>query len=152
MAFDVKKIKKTKFSSRESDVSVPELTEFFDADEPAVWKVRNLSGMEVGQVNETAKKYQQIEVAQKALVGTHEEKIKAFKSIFGVVDGLSEEMARRTEVLILGSVSPECDKDLAGIIREKYPLAFVKITDKIYEMTGLGAVPGKPKPSTKGEK
>lgn len=147
MGFDTKKIKNTNFSMRTADVPVPELKAFFDEGDEAVWEVRNLTGIEVGRVNETGEKYKRLDAAAKALDGTQKEKIEAFKTLFGISQEMSQETAKQTEVLIIGSVDPVCDIELACLIRDRFPVAFSIITRKIYELTGQGAVPGKPQSS-----
>lgn len=143
MGFDAKKFKNTDFSTREEDVPVPELEEFFGPDEEKVWRVRNLTGIEVGRVNETGEKYKRLDAAAKAIDGTQKEKVEAFKALFGVSQGMSQETAKQTEVMVLGSVDPVCDVELAGLIRDRFPVTFANITRKIYQLTGQGAEPGK---------
>lgn len=147
MGFDTKKIKNTDFSSRTAEVPVPELKAFFGQGDESVWKVRNLTGIEVGRVNETGEKYKRLDAAAKALDGTQKEKIEAFKTLFGISQEMSQETAKQTEILIIGSVDPVCDIEVACLIRDRFPVAFSTITRKIYELTGQGAVPGKPKGS-----
>lgn len=145
MGFDVKKIKNTDFSARTAGVPVPELKDFFDDGEKPVWTVRNLTGVEVGMVNEVGEKYKRLDAAAKAFNGTHKEKIEAFKALFGVSQEMPQETAKQTEILTIASVEPVCDIELACLIRDKFPVVFATITRKVYELTGLGAVPGKPK-------
>jgi len=147
MGFDTKKFKNADFNDRVESVPVPELKEFFDEDEDQVWKVRNLTGIEVGRINETGEKYKRLDAAAKAMDGNSKEKVEAFKTLFGVSGAMSSETAKQTEVLISGSVEPVCDVELASIVRDRFPVAFAKITRKIYQLTGQGAELGKPKGS-----
>jgi len=151
MSFDTKKFKTAKFSPRTEEVEVPELKEFFKEGK-AVFVVRNLTGAEVGKVNETGEKYKQFDAASKALAGDQKEKITAFKVLFGISEGLTEDTAKKTEAMMTGTVSPECDPELAGLIRDRFPVVFTKITNKIYQLTGQGAMPGKPVGSGKKKK
>ena len=54
--FDSKKFLKTKFTPRTADVPVPDLREFFSDGTPAVWKVRGLTGHELGRAAEAAER------------------------------------------------------------------------------------------------
>ena len=87
--------------------------------------------------------------AVEAISGSKKDKITAIKKIIGTSDGLTEDTARRTEALSIGSVEPECDLDLASLIRDRFPITFRKITDTIFLLTGQGAEPGKLKGSGK---
>lgn len=147
--FDAKKFKNTKYTPRTDIVSVPSLADFFDKDEKPEWKVRNLTGAELGLLDAVSEKYKQFNAASKALSGTDKEKVKAFKTLFGINEGLTPETARRTEAVIIGSVEPKCDAELASLIRDRTAGDFKQIADKIYILTGLGAEPGKQKGSGK---
>jgi len=143
MGFDTKKFKNADFSNRVEHVKVPELKDFFNDDSECVWQVRNLTGIEVGRVNETGEKYRRLDAAAKAMDGDQKEKVEAFKVLFGVANGMCTETAKQTEVLIVGSVEPVCDPELASIIRDRFPGTFAKLVRKIYQLTGLGADLGK---------
>lgn len=147
MGFDTKKFKNADFKDRVETVPVPELKEFFEKDEKPVWKVRNLTGIEVGRINETGDKYKRLGAASKAMDGNDKEKVEAFKTLFGISETMSSKTAMHTEVLIAGSVEPLCDVGLASMIRDRFPVAFANITGRIYKLTGMGAEPGKPKSS-----
>ena len=79
--------------------------------------------------------------------GNSKEKVEAFKTLFGISGAMSAETAKQTEVLIAGSVEPACDVELASLIRDRFPVIFATLTRKIYQLTGLGAEPGKQKGS-----
>jgi len=149
MSFDIKKFKSSDFSAREESVPVKELREFFEDGEDPVWIVRNLTGIEVGRINETGEKYKRLDAASKAMDGNAKEKIEAFKTLFGVSGAMSSETAKQTEVLIAGSVDPVCDVELASMVRDRFPVVFATLTRKIYQLTGQGAEPGKHKGSGK---
>jgi len=149
MSFDTKRFKSADFSAREESVPVKELREFFEDGEDPVWIVRNLTGIEVGRINETGEKYKRLDAASKAMDGNAKEKIEAFKTLFGVSGAMSSETAKQTEVLIAGSVDPVCDVELASMIRDRFPVVFATLTRKIYQLTGQGAEPGKHKGSGK---
>lgn len=146
--FDVKSFKNSDFTARVEDVPVPGLAQFFAKGTDPVFKVRNLTGVEIGQIDSTGSKYRQVDVAAKALHGTEKEKIEAFKKLFGMSDKMTEQTARDTAALARGSVAPKCDLELAAFVRDRYPAVFSRLVRKIYELSELGACPGEPKGST----
>jgi hypothetical protein len=60
-----------------------------------------------------------------------------------------DDVAKRIEHLVLGSVDPVCTPDLAVRLCETYPVEFYQLTTKILELTGKGQEPGKSKRSGK---
>ena len=150
MSFDANLFLKATINHRESDVKVPALQDFFGKDEP-IFKVKALSGEQIAIVNEAAERNKNLNALMSALVGgSSEQKSAAVKSLMGVgSDEVPEDTAKRIEVLIMGSVDPVCDRDMAIKINEYFPLDFTKITNEIYRLTGEGGdIVGKPKPST----
>lgn len=178
MGFDKKKFIKAKFTAREDSVPVPDMKEFFDDDpdypefiddpkfvnvnkpqiknpdwKPPVWKVRGLEGVEVARSNEAMEKNKNIATILEALVTTNkQEKIQAVKQLIGIDEKVPNEIAKRIELLILGSIDPVCDTELAVKICRVYPIEFYQITNKITELTGRGHVPGKQKASGETQK
>lgn len=146
MGFDDKAFKQANFKARTDDIRVPELADFFGDDDP-VWTVRGITGLEVGKANQVEEKYKQVDAAGKAMAGDQKEKIEAFKTLFGITEGLSPDFAKRTEILVMASVNPVCDIDMACRVRDHFPGVFVRLTQRIYELTGLGSEPGKLKGS-----
>ncbi len=156
MGFDAKKYKNEDFSPRTEAVPVPELAGYFEEGEEKAWTVRSLKGSEIGRVNETGDKYKRLDAMIKAVVdaagGASKDLIKSFKEQIGMSDGLTEDLARRTELLTIGSVDPTCDTELAGKLREESYPVFRRLTDKIYLLSGQGSQPGKPQGSGETQK
>jgi hypothetical protein len=82
-----------------------------------------------------------------SLAGSTSDKIDAVKELFGVGDGVTEEYAKRIEILLVGSVRPKIDRQEAVRLLRDFPTVAGKLTDTILELTGLGSVPGKLKGS-----
>lgn len=153
MAFDTKRFIKTKFIHRTEDVPVPDLRDFFPDNEPAVWKVRGLTGQELGRAAEAAERNKNMSAILEGLTAeASKEKSDAVKELLGIGGGTPQDIAKRLEHLTLGSVAPACTLDLAVKMCETFPVEFYMLTNKILMLTGQGQVPGKPLPSGEMEK
>ncbi|MCP5006927.1 MAG: hypothetical protein GY941_23715 [Planctomycetes bacterium] len=151
MTFNVKAFKQEKFKVRTEDVPVPDLKQWFKKGTKAVWKVRGLKGKEVGVAKVAAAKNKSlagiITMLQSAKVA---EKTEAMEAVMDMAkDQVPENIAERLEHMILGSVKPKCDINLALKVCERYPVDFYNITTRILKLTGLGMMPGKHKRSGK---
>jgi len=148
MAFDVKKFTKTKWTPRTEDVPVPDMQAFFQEGEPAVWRVRGLTGQELGQSNEAAEKQRNIAAAVSGIAsGVEKEIAESIKELLGVSKNIPADIAKRIEILCMGSVSPACTVDLAVKVCEVFPIEFFQLTNSILKLTGQGQMPGKSLPS-----
>lgn len=137
MAFKKKEFEKAKMEYRIMDVPVLSMAEWFDG--AAMWKVRGLSGNELGRCNEMAGSRKGLtEILQDLLVKKSEET---------TADYVPQEVAKRIEYLMAGSVDPVCDLELATKVNETFPIEFRILTQKIIELTGQGQVVGKQTPS-----
>lgn len=137
MAFKAKEFDKAKFEPRTADVSVPGLQEWFDGD--PVWKVRSLSGNEIGRCKEMSETRRTLtEIIQDVLAKKNDE---------SPSDYIPKENALWMEYLIAGSVEPACNQDMAIKINEAFPIEFILLTRKILELTGQGFSAGKQTPS-----
>ncbi|GAF96882.1 unnamed protein product [marine sediment metagenome] len=153
MGFDSKGFMNTKFQPREASVPVPDLKEFFEEGDKPEWKVRGLTGQELGRTNEAAERNRNIAAILEGLVapGSHE-KIESVRQLLGVGNETPQDIARRLEMLTVGSVEPPCDIELALKLCTVFPIEFYQITTKIVGLTGKGHMPGKAQPSGKTTK
>lgn len=148
MSFDTKKFKTAKFEIREGLVKVPDLQPFFPEGEDPVWKVRGLTGHELGKVNESAERHKNIMSILEGLISSgNAEKVESVKKLVGLGDDTPVDIVKRIEMLVVASISPECDEELAVRLCEKFPVEFFNITNEITKLTGQGHVLGKLKPS-----
>ncbi len=142
MAFDTNKFQCTKFSERTEDVPVPDLQQFFKGD--AVWKVRGLSGEEMAIVDESEARAKNMLATTAALVGAEQkEKISAMRELLGVSEKTPLTLLRRIDTLLLGSVEPKIDRQLAVKLADCYPMEFKLLVLTILTLAGKGKVPGK---------
>jgi hypothetical protein len=150
MGFNVNKFQNTKYIPRIEAVKVESLKEFFGPKEKPVFKVRNLTGEELGKVNQAVQKNKNIAAVLDGLLSNvNKEKIEAIKSSIGADDRVPDDIARRLEMLQLGCVEPRVDLSLAKKLCTNYPIEFYDITNTITRLTGLGSELGKAKPSGK---
>lgn len=149
MSFDAKRFMKTKWEPRTEEVPVPALADFFSAGAKAVWKVRGLTGQEIGQANEAPDNFKTMAAAVEALAGAQamKEKVTAIRDLLGLGGKTPADIAKRLEHLTLGSVDPPCTLDLAVRLCEAFPIEFFELTNRILKLSGLGKVPGKQPPS-----
>jgi len=148
MSFDSKKFLKTKFVPRTEDMPVPDLQAFFPEGAKAVWKVRGLTGQELGRAADAADRNKNIIAILEGLTSeAAKDKAEAVKELLGIGGSTPADIAKRLEHLTLGSVDPACTLDLAVRLCEVFPVEFYQLTNKIVELTGRGQMPGKQPPS-----
>ncbi len=148
MPFDTKKFLKTKFQHRIEEVPVPDLKDYFQDGATPVWRVRGLTGQEMGRVNEAADRQKKVlAVVEGLMSSSRSESVEAVKGMLGLGSDTPDDIVKRIEQLIIGSVDPECNTDLAVRLCEAYPIEFYQLTNKILQLTGQGQLPGKQKSS-----
>lgn len=150
--FNSKLFLKTKFTPREADVPVPEMRDFFPEGAAAVWRVRGLTGQELGMAAEAGDRNKSIAAILEGLTASSgKDKAEAVKELLGIGGTTPADVSKRFEHMILGSVDPKVTLDIVVRICEVFPIEFFQITNKIIELTGRGQEPGKPKPSGRTE-
>lgn len=148
MSFDSKKFLKTKFVPRIEDHPVPDLRDFFPEGAESVWRVRGLTGQELGRAEEAAARNKDIAAILAGLTGVEDkEKTDAMKDLLGIGGNTPQDVAKRLELLAIGSVDPVCTLDLAVRVCEVFPIEFYQLTNKISLLTGKGQMPVKQPPS-----
>jgi len=158
MEFNLDKFGSTNFNAREEDVPVPDLAPFFEGkaekDEhgkpkPPTWRVRGLTGPELGRVNEAqARNRDRRAIAEGLLSGKDDKVTEAVRALVGDGEQVPDDIAKRIEMLVIGSVKPEVSHTTAVQLANAFPVEFYQLTTKITQLTGQGAEPGKPKRSS----
>jgi hypothetical protein len=147
MAFDIEAVKAEVFEDRIIEVRVPDLQPWFGDSEP-VWKVRGLTGDELGRVNEAVERHRAMGAIADGLVSPNErERAGAIRQLLGISDKTPAGVVRSLEVLVAGSVDPPCDMELAIKLKDNFPIEFQQIVNAILSATGKGRLPGKSKSS-----
>lgn len=155
MQFDADKFASAAFKRREEDVPVKDLAAWFKGTkegEIPVWRVRGLTGEELARVNEAQARNRNKSAIIEALSSDKQEKMTdAIKELIGTGNSVPDDLARRIEMLTIGSVAPECSHQVAVKLAEAFPVEFYELTTKITQLTGLGSEPGKPKRSSNAQ-
>ena len=119
---------------------MPDLKDYFGEGAAAVWTVRGLSGHELGKVNEAEERNRNMAAIIEALVSVNAvEKADGVKKLVGLDDSTPSDIARRIEMLVIGSVDPVCDQELSVRICTYFPVEFMQMTNTITKLTGMGA-------------
>lgn len=153
MGFNTKQFMSQKFEPRTQVVPVPGLAPFFSENEKPEFTVRNIEGPELAEVHNAVSINKGIDqILEKIVSEKLSDKINAIRESIGMGDKVPGEIVRRLEMLVRGSVKPVITLDIAVKICKTYPIEFYELTNKITQLTGLGKVLGKPKPSGKRRK
>jgi len=146
--FDSNGFARAGFEPRTEKIEIKEFSSFFPEDEKPIFKVRGLTADEVARTNDAAKTNKIAESLLTALTTMNEQDIvSALKEQLGYGEEVNSDIQRRIELIIYGSVEPKLPRELIVKMGEVYPTAFYSLSNKITELTGLGQVMGKQKPS-----
>jgi hypothetical protein len=141
---DINRFMNSRFEDRTEDVDVPELKEFFDEDKKPVWKIRALSGVEYGKIQELLEADEAIvEMLRKITSKDSESVADGILNYLGRNEEVSKDTKRRYHILIKGSVDPEIDITFAVRLAENYCMTFYNLTNRIVNLTGKGKKLGK---------
>lgn len=143
MTFSVDKFERAQFAPRTQEVDVKDLAAFFDDGEKPIWIVRGLSSSELHRAMEAGKRQQSIEAIVKAIAQGADQAESVRKAI-GLTTGVPGEIAERMEMLVMGSIAPKIELQLAVKLADSFPLEFLLLTNVIKELTGKGADMVKP--------
>lgn len=141
--FDAQRFVANPCAARTVDLAVPDLKPWFDADEDPVWVVRGLTGEEWARANEATDRTARLRAALDSLIGAGVARREAMATVLGTSDDLPDDLVKRYELMIFGSVAPTADRELAIKLFREFPVVGYQITTKILELTGMGADPGK---------
>lgn len=143
MAFDNSAFMNAKFRPRSDDIKLEALQIFFGDDEP-IWTVRGQTASELARAIESSSKQKNLDSIIKA-IGSNKSQIDDLKAAIGLGDDTPADVIKRLEMLSVCSVSPVIDLPVAIKLAENFPIEFYILTNKITELTGLGADVKKPK-------
>lgn len=154
MPFDEKRFLSGQWEYPTEDVPVPELSDWFDENEPAIWTVRGLDGVELARAAEIASRRNLSLAILEGLMSMKGEDVKlAIQRYIGQSNDIPEETAKRIQYLQMGSVKPLCNEELAVEINKRKGVTFLNLTNRIITLSGQGMIPpGKSKPFGKTSK
>ena len=142
MSFDSERFVSAQFTARTKAVSVPALEEFFD-EEPHEWIVRGISSNELHRAHIAESTQKDVSKIIQAITSTGDQ-AKEIRKAIGMGDGTPGEIAKRLQMLVAGSVSPEITMPVAAKLAENFPIEFLQLTNEITLLTGQGAEMVKP--------
>ncbi len=143
MPFDLDKLERAKLEPRRARVTVQALAPFFTGGDDPAFEVRGLTATELHRAIEAGKRQSSIESIVKAIAATGDQAA-AVRRALGLSTDTPGEIAKRLEMLVLGTVAPKIDLPHAVKIAEGWPIEFLTITNEIADLTGKGADVGKP--------
>ena len=138
MAFNAEKFERSKFEARRAKVPVPALSDFFDEGETPEWEVRGLSAVELHKAMEAGKRQGSIEAIVKA-IAANQDQAGAVRKALGLTKDTPGEIAKRLDMLVMGSVAPAVSLPVAVKLAEAFPIEFLQLTNEISDLTGRGA-------------
>jgi hypothetical protein len=139
MAFNRDRFRSTEFKPRQKSIPVPQLREFFGNKAKPRWIIRSMTGEEFYGVKVAAKKSRDIKTVIESLFSSNPKvKIDAALEAIGITDELPEDYIQRLEMLVIGTVDPEIEKEDAVRLAKRFPILFDQITGEIMMLTGAG--------------
>lgn len=143
MPFDAARFSRASFIPRSARLKLPSLADFFDAGEEPEFEVRGLDGSELAQTHDAVRRNKDLtELVTGLLSSDSAEKVVAIREAMGIGDKVPDEIAKRLEILTLGSVEPKFDREAALKLCRAFPIEFYLLTNKVTELTGEGATLG----------
>jgi hypothetical protein len=150
MSEALQKFLQANMQAREAEVKVspPEAVQWFGK----AWTVRGLTAAELARAREAGERHESVKALISAMAGDGSDKAKALRDAMGLSEEqVPADISRRIEMLTYGSVEPRLGADLREVsvkVAESFPTLFYELTNRILELTGSGAEPGKRKRST----
>ena len=143
MPFDLERFERAKFEPRRKTVSVESLADFFPEGEAPEWQVRGLTANELHRAMEASRRQGSMEAIVKAMA-SNAEQVATMRKALGLSSDTPGEIAKRLEMLVMGSVAPTIELPAAVKLAEAFPVEFLSLSNEITELTGKGAEMGKP--------
>ena len=138
MPFDLDRFERAKFAPRQQNVPVEALADFFAEGEAPVWVVRGLSANELHRAMEAATRQKSVEAVVRAIAAGGDQ-VQAVRQALGLTADTPGEIAKRLEMLVMGSVAPKIELPAAVKLAEAFPVEFLSLTNTITELTGKGS-------------
>jgi hypothetical protein len=138
MGFNLDKFSASSFEPKKGKVSVPALADFFGESEEAIWEVRGLNASELYKAMDAGNKQASLEAVVNA-IADKKEQAAVIRSALGLSNDTPGEIAKRMEMLVMGSVSPQITLPVAVKLAETFPIEFMVITNEITDLTGKGS-------------
>jgi hypothetical protein len=128
---------------RRRTVDVPGLAPWFDEGEAPRWEVRGLTAAELQRAFDAGRRQADLDNVVKALAEGGD-RVELLRKALGLSKDVPGEIAKRMEMLAIGSVCPAIQLPTAVKLAEAFPVEFLELTNVITELTGQGFDLGKP--------
>lgn len=138
MPFNADKFQRAAFEPRTEVVPFPALAEFFGPDEAAEFTVRGLTANELHKAMEAGARNKSVDAVVKAIASSKDQ-IDSIRKALGMTSDTPGEIAKRLEMLVMGSVAPAVSLPVAVKLAEAFPIEFLQLTNEISDLTGRGA-------------
>lgn len=146
MGFDLRKFENSQFTHKTRDVPVPALAHFFEEGEDAIWIVRGMSHAELSKMRDVPQNEKVVSAAISAIAGDDKSKVDIIKELIGDTDSIPERTRSRIELIVMCSVTPKINKQVAVKLAEFFPAEFEGLTNIIFELSDEGPLIAKKKP------
>ena len=144
MVFDIEKFRNVKTKPRIKEIEIESLKFFFKENEKPIFKVRNLTGHEVADCNESVQKNKAITKLIEGLMSENaSKKAQAVCDSMGLNEKTPDDLVRRISMLKFGTVDPEFNNEDSVRLAAMFPTQFYMLTNEITQLTGLGSEVGK---------
>jgi len=138
MPFDAERFERAKFAPRTRVLDVESLAQFFGEGEAPTWTVRGLTSNELHAAMEASVRQRGVEAVVKAIANGADQ-TQAVREALGLSTKTPGEIAKRLEMLVMGSVAPAVSLPVAVKLAEAFPIEFLQLTNEISDLTGRGA-------------
>lgn len=152
MDFSFDDFRKKQFEDRTGTVKLPN---FGDSTETVVWNIRGLNSEDLATIDEAAEKNKAlqslIDAAVKATAtGKVKDQVDGIKKMLGINGKVPDQLIRQYCVFELGSIEPSKPENRQDTVKfaRVYPGEFKTICNRIYELSGLGALEKKKQKSS----
>lgn len=137
MGFNADKFAAAKMAPRTERVECESLREFFDEGDALVWEVRGLTANEMFRCMDAEKRHGTMSSILEAMRDSGGQ-VDALRKAMGLTKETPGEVAKRMEMLVLGSVNPTVTLEQAVLLAERFAIDFTYITNRITSLTGQG--------------
>lgn len=140
---NLNKFEQASILQRTREIDVPQLQDFFDEGKDPIWRIRALSSEDIAMVNDAQERNASIGTLVTAIVGSSgADKAEAIKSAMGIGDETPQDVVRRIEIMLRGSIDldPESHRDIVIKIAMYYPTVFMTISNEILSLSGEGGL------------
>lgn len=148
MGFNVEKFMATNFEPNTREYPVPQLALWFDEGEKAIWKIKALSGAELGNADEASRQKGALEAIVNALTSVSSKDVKKeVERLIGHTKEKPESIAKRMYHLHYGTIwdGPEerVPFEVVRKICDEFSILFLELTNAVLILSGEGNIPEK---------